>query len=688
MATVVVDEQSSDKGTANDTTDATATAEGDAGDAGDAGDERRATKRARQSSKRKVAKKALVLSATVFPTPLLPVGQKTFICEGNSCDLVRRVLVHWGWTESPADRPTACRLKWTFRSRDAEKSVLEPWQLINHFHGSYYLSNKAFLGQCLRCCPCCSKFFPRQYDLRDAWGMRCFLRDFVLTAAEQVLRGLVPSQPSGITGISPKEVALRVLKRHKEWSKGHADRPERLLRCPHETAVLLGRGCLLPRKISMHQRVHVDVFLSRSMSPECPVCREDPVIPGGEDSPYQQQHLDGPQNIWALKEPCVQRGKGVTVLSGLAQLLEDYEQHRATGQGRDCVAQKYIERPLLVAQPYGRAKCDLRVWVLVLDWNPLTAFVHPEVYFRIATRPFEVDSMEPKAHKTNCRDNENRIPMKALFESLDSGCSERWKTRTWPRLLDAIRASLLATRCTMAPTARSAAKAFELFGLDFGLDESWQPWLLEINTSPCMLDDCKGDYEEEIKAWAWEATESLLKLVLAVNEGSWKLPNFADLQQKEAESDAGPVEREPVERLFEEEQVEHPHCLSQMVRSVPACLASGLSLEGPCGRWRLILREKALDEMSLRQAHEALQRRIFQGISAKETSVSKLLREWLLPSEEEPISNQQALRRMSKTCSKMSLKRATSQPACLRSTKGTSTINFRTIPLKAGTLEF
>ena len=47
--------RSSDKGTANDTTDATATAEGDAGDAGDAGDERRATKRARQSSKTKGA---------------------------------------------------------------------------------------------------------------------------------------------------------------------------------------------------------------------------------------------------------------------------------------------------------------------------------------------------------------------------------------------------------------------------------------------------------------------------------------------------------------------------------------------------------------------------------------------------------------------------------------------------------
>ncbi|CAK9061485.1 unnamed protein product [Durusdinium trenchii] len=170
-------------------------------------------------------------------------------------------------------------------------------------------------------------------------------------------------------------------------------------------------------------------FLSRSMRSECPVCQEDPKPQSGDSHPLQQRYLDGPQNIWALKEPCVQKGKGVTILSGLAPLLEDYEQHRATGQGRDCVAQKYIERPLLVNQPHGPAKCDLR------DWNPLTVFVHPEVYFRIATRPFQFDSMEPNAHKTNCRDTENRVPMKVLFESVGHGAAERWKTRTWPRLM-------------------------------------------------------------------------------------------------------------------------------------------------------------------------------------------------------------------------------------------------------------
>jgi tubulin polyglutamylase TTLL1/tubulin monoglycylase TTLL3/8 len=29
-------------------------------------------------------------------------------------------------------------------------------------------------------------------------------------------------------------------------------------------------------------------------------------------------------------------------------------------------------------------------------------------------------------------------------------------------------------------------KNFELFGLDFMIDESFKPWLIEINTNPCL----------------------------------------------------------------------------------------------------------------------------------------------------------------------------------------------------------
>ncbi|CAE7242432.1 TTLL8 [Symbiodinium natans] len=197
--------------------------------------------------------------------------------------------------------------------------------------------------------------------------------------------------------------------------------------------------------MGLHQRAHVDLFLSQYMKPraECVICSAENApstsrgyIPSAPALRLRQDPLDGPGNVWALKEPCVQKGKGVTVLAGLSRILTAYETHRPAGQGRDCVAQKYIERPLLVPRPSGPAKCDLRVWVLVLDWNPLTAFVHPEVYFRVATLPYELDSMAPNAHKTNCRDAENRTPMKVLFEQLGSAAEERWRSYTWPRQVD------------------------------------------------------------------------------------------------------------------------------------------------------------------------------------------------------------------------------------------------------------
>ncbi|CAE7640874.1 TTLL3A, partial [Symbiodinium sp. CCMP2456] len=92
----------------------------------------------------------------------------------------------------------------------------------------------------------------------------------------------------------------------------------------------------------------------------------------------------------------------------------------------------------------------------------------------------------------------------------------------------------------------------------------------EINTSPCMLDDCKGDYEEEIKSWAWEATDSLLRLALAYHDG-WQPPPHAELCNLRA----SPQGRDA--RLFGEE-THCPNCLGAAVNAVPECLVSGLSI--------------------------------------------------------------------------------------------------------------
>eukprot|EP00931_Biecheleriopsis_adriatica_P095207 TRINITY_DN6883_c0_g1_i2.p1 TRINITY_DN6883_c0_g1~~TRINITY_DN6883_c0_g1_i2.p1 ORF type:complete len:786 (+),score=183.22 TRINITY_DN6883_c0_g1_i2:34-2391(+) len=580
--------------------------------------------------------------------------RRTFVCDDGgttSCDLVKKVLREWGWDENKDVHSRKCDLKWSFRSREIDKPLLEPHQLVNHFRGSYFLSNKAVLGQCLHCCEACAaSFFPRQHDLRSTAGLRGFLRDYVTLAADLALADAKAEDLGSNCGmLSASEAASRVLRRHKEWSQGDPEQPERLLRCGHECVAIFGEGCLLPQKLRVPCRSHVDVYLSSIAAPidDCPNCKQCREDAGGSvetGSGIRQIIHDGPMNAWALKEPCVQRGAGVTVLTGLGKLLDCYERHTSSGQGRDCVIQKYIERPLLLEQPWGPAKCDLRCWVLVLDWNPLTAFVHPDVYFRIATKPycFGTENPEPHAHKTNCRDQENRTPLHVVLAAAGEGGKDKWHCNTWPKLLDAVRATLLAGRSAVLGHRdeevrgfkQRGPRAFELFGLDFAIDECWNPWLLEMNTSPCMLEDCGGEYVDELKAWAREATESLIEIAMQAHSGDFKIPSYSELKQRGSDE-----AEKPLCRLFGPDgpdpnaagHASGNFCLGASVAKVPTCLVGGLDLGGPCSRWRLIIRDKLVDDWQLRTANEELMRRRAQGRSFGEPSALKLLRDWLLP---------------------------------------------------------
>merc|ERR1740121_1722750 len=148
--------------------------------------------------------------------------------------------------------------------------------------------------------------------------------------------------------------------------------------------------------------------------------------------------------------------------------------------------------PLLVPCQKGSGaacKADLRAWVLVLDWNPLVVFAHPEVYFRVATRPYAFNGpgqAETFAHATNCRDEDNRCTLQTLLESAGGNAKQIWKEQTWPQLLDGVRAVLLAVRDRVegahleferkrrahdrGSEAGPRQDAFELFGFDFAID--------------------------------------------------------------------------------------------------------------------------------------------------------------------------------------------------------------------------
>lgn len=586
---------------------------------------------------------------------------KVFVCAGSSSELMQRIFRSWGWQENEDVNSKVFDLKWTSQYRMVDKLVLPETQLVNHFRGTDVLNHKGKMARYLQRCPVCSDiFFPRQYNVHEPKEFRRLLCDHIATQALFISRTAdavsdcdVASE--NVSGPCVRDLAAEVLKR---CSKEHIDCNTPVLRCAHECSALLGPSGQVPPKQESILKPRFAAFLESAKGEPgaCNWCSRaadeddgdlDAAVPGNDGVPRwcrQYKHA-GPANAWVVKDPCLSRGRSVTILSGLRSILAQCEKCKSSGLRWNCVVQKYIEHPLLVPSEDGfspPSKADLRVWVLVLDWNPLIAFAHPDAYFRVATRPYQfvgTGKAETEAHATNCRDEDNRVTLKALLSRFGPSGRSKWDDITWPLLLDGVRATLLAVkegvlgvdlafRKNRRSPCPSGPRAFELFGFDFAVDDSWKPWLLEANTSPDMLRSCGVP---EIRAWSEKATEDMLKIALAYHAKNLQIPKVSDLRSwPDSDSASG------VRRLFTEELLSEPghcgtNCYGMNVASVPSCLLSGLDLGERCGGWRLIIREGAVDDEVIWQSYQTEERKIRAWPGDDGLTHTRVLREWLMP---------------------------------------------------------
>ena len=102
--------------------------------------------------------------------------------------------------------------------------------------------------------------------------------------------------------------------------------------------------------------------------------------------------MNGKDNLWIMKNAITWSGIGISVHHTYESIMEEI----ASYDGKK-VVMKYVENPMLINQ----RKFDIRQWVLVTDWNPLTIYSWTETYAKLASNVYDPDSKDTGVHLTN-----------------------------------------------------------------------------------------------------------------------------------------------------------------------------------------------------------------------------------------------------------------------------------------------
>lgn len=309
-------------------------------------------------------------------------------------------------------------------------------------------------------------------------------------------------------GLGRKVSMAASLESHAKRCKGHIDSTGTVLsRCPllsalpethpiDTTGVFLKRPARVDFNSAMAEALfEVEEAMDRPWYGDASI--------GGGGAGALSQSAQPHASAWILKPSLTNKGAGIELVTS----IEDVSRFvRALPEVGQWVLQRYIPRPLqlLKAAPQAQGnKFHLRVYVMAV--GALTVYVYHEALVLIAVQSYDADMSAVGeegargAHITNtCVGAENpdfreETHVRALSElpelllqsgyvySLAEGAEKKNKIYSDIR---AITAHSFAAQETSAGGYMPLPRCFELYGVDFMVDESFNTWLLEFNPSP------------------------------------------------------------------------------------------------------------------------------------------------------------------------------------------------------------
>lgn len=210
---------------------------------------------------------------------------------------------------------------------------------------------------------------------------------------------------------------------------------------------------------------------------------------------------------WILKRTDLSNGEGAQILPDPKHWADESgERDRLIAQGlaSDYILQRYIDSPLLLD---GR-KSELRTYWLVASLKPLVVLYHPGTV-RLNLLPYrraEYDNdlmhitntrrqlQSPALNATQRASHGASLGLKWTHAMLKDDLAARgYGADGWERLQHTIRQILIrsvnATLSELTERVGETRGTFQLFGADFIVDDSLNPWLTEVQVGPGLSHD-------------------------------------------------------------------------------------------------------------------------------------------------------------------------------------------------------
>eukprot|EP00039_Didymoeca_costata_P005382 m.81166 g.81166 ORF g.81166 m.81166 type:complete len:567 (+) comp12796_c0_seq1:426-2126(+) len=209
-------------------------------------------------------------------------------------------------------------------------------------------------------------------------------------------------------------------------------------------------------------------------------------------------------SVWIMKPVARAQGKGIFLFTKLSEIINWKKDTRflddkdKEGRAEMYIVQKYIPNPLLV----GGKKFDLRIYVLVTSYKPLTVWLYRQGFGRFSGHNFSMDKKDIAnafIHLTNvaiqktAADYDKSKGCKWAISRLRSYLYTQYTREEVEKCFLDMNTVIIRSLQSVETIMIQDQHCFEVYGYDILLDDTLKPYLIEVNASPSLTADTQED---------------------------------------------------------------------------------------------------------------------------------------------------------------------------------------------------